>query len=152
MGLLLKNLVKKSLTLKEFHIFFQSTPIEILNFYGLSEEFFFGTDIKCNRPLRWALPVFTLQRKHFELIASACASQCNQMQANTSICSPDVNAEKFWLCLHVYSFMGDKDVCTVFVPILWLASLPKARLKEQSTVVHCVSTTLLIITRKTQGK
>ena len=40
MGLLLKNLVKKSLTLKEFHIFFQSTPIEILNFYGLSEEFF----------------------------------------------------------------------------------------------------------------
>ena len=52
MGLLLKNLVKKSLTLKEFHIFCQSTPIEILNFYGLSEEFFFGTDIKCNRPLR----------------------------------------------------------------------------------------------------
>ena len=40
MGLLLKNLVKKSLTLKEFHIFFQSTPIEILNFYGLPEEFF----------------------------------------------------------------------------------------------------------------
>ena len=95
MGLLLKNLVKKSLTLKEFHILFKSTRTEIFNFYGLSEEFFFGTDIKCNRPLRSALPVFTLQRKHFELIASACASQCNQMQANTSICSQDVNAEKF---------------------------------------------------------
>ena len=94
MGLLLKNLVKKSLTFKEFHIFF-SPPIEILNFYGLSEEFFFGTDIKCNRPLRRALAVFTLQRKHFELIASAGASQCNQLQAITSICSPDVNAEKF---------------------------------------------------------
>ena len=45
MGLLLKNLVKKSLTLKEFHIFFRSTPIEILNFYGLSEEFFFLVQI-----------------------------------------------------------------------------------------------------------
>ena len=97
---------EKSLTFKEFHIFF-SPPIEILNFYGLSEEFFFSTDVKCNRPLRWALAVFTLQRKHFELIASACASQCNQMQANTSICSPDVNAEKFWLCLRVYSFMEE---------------------------------------------
>ena len=30
---------EKSLTFKEFHIFF-SPPIEILNFYGLSEEFF----------------------------------------------------------------------------------------------------------------
>lgn len=42
---------EKSLTFKEFHIFF-SPPIEILNFYGLSEEFFFSTDVKCNRPLR----------------------------------------------------------------------------------------------------
>ena len=121
-------------------------------FYGLSEEFFFGTDVKCNRPLRWALPVFTLQRKHFELIVSACASQCNQMQANTSICSPDANAEKFDFAYMFTVSWRNKDVYTVFVPILWLASLPKARLKEQSTVVYCVLTTLLIITRKTQGK
>lgn len=40
MGLLLKNLVKKSLTFKEFHIFFQSTPIEILNFMAYLKNFF----------------------------------------------------------------------------------------------------------------
>ena len=152
MSLLLKNLVKQSLTLKEFHIFFQSTPIEILNFMAYLKNFCFGTDVKCNRPLRWALPVFTLQRKHFEMIVSACASQCNQMQANTSICSPDANTEKFDFAYMFTVSWRNKDVYTVFVPILWLASLPKARLKEQSTVVYCVLTTLLIITRKTQGK
>ena len=74
------------------------------------------------------------------------------MQANASIASPDANAEKFD-CAYMFTVSWrNKGVYTVFVPILWLPSLPKARFKEQSTVVHCVSTTLLIITRKAQGK